>query len=140
MQFLSVRSLRNSTGGLWEKLSADEEIIITNNGKPTAILLGIQEEDFEEVLQDIRRARLVGMLSSLRLPSDADYRQRPTLSPTPLHHECRYFSQDLGITKLLTLKHREPPQTHRICGGSFTMQNAYITSDESTQVFEFLIS
>ncbi|MDR1246090.1 MAG: hypothetical protein LBK57_03580, partial [Clostridiales Family XIII bacterium] len=38
----------------------------TNNGKPTALLLNIPEGDFEETLQDVRRAKLLRVLEDAR--------------------------------------------------------------------------
>ena len=38
MNFYTVRDLRTTPKSIWENLSADGEVIITNNGRPTAIL------------------------------------------------------------------------------------------------------
>ena len=39
MNFYSVRDLRNTPKSIWNDLSADGEVIITNNGRPTAIMV-----------------------------------------------------------------------------------------------------
>ena len=36
MNFYTVRDLRTTPKSIWENLSADGEVIITNNGRPTA--------------------------------------------------------------------------------------------------------
>jgi prevent-host-death family protein len=66
MEFVSVRDFRNSSKSIWEKVTRDEDIVVTNNGKPTALLININEGKFEETLQDIRRARLGRMLEDAR--------------------------------------------------------------------------
>jgi antitoxin (DNA-binding transcriptional repressor) of toxin-antitoxin stability system len=66
MQFVTVRDFRNSSKEIWGKLSSEEEIVITNNGKPTALLLNIPDGDFEETLQDVRRAKLLRTLEDAR--------------------------------------------------------------------------
>ncbi|MCL2549253.1 MAG: type II toxin-antitoxin system prevent-host-death family antitoxin [Symbiobacteriaceae bacterium] len=70
MQFITVRNLRNSTGELWEALQRNEELVITNNGKPSAVLINIPDGRFEEVLRDIRQARLTRTLYDLREQAD----------------------------------------------------------------------
>jgi antitoxin (DNA-binding transcriptional repressor) of toxin-antitoxin stability system len=56
MQFYSVRDLRTSPKSVWESLRAGE-VVITNNGKPAALMLDLSERDFEETLQAVRQAR-----------------------------------------------------------------------------------
>ena len=57
MKFLSIRELRASTGKLNEMLSKNGQIVLTTNGKPAALMIGISEESFEDVITDIRIAR-----------------------------------------------------------------------------------
>ena len=56
MKFVTVRDFRNSSRDIWEKVSNNEDVIVTNNGKPTAILVNISEDNLEEVLAGIRQA------------------------------------------------------------------------------------
>jgi prevent-host-death family protein len=66
MQFVTVRDFRNSSRAIWDKVKEEGEVVVTNNGKPTAILVYVNENDFEETLQDIRRARLTRLLEDAR--------------------------------------------------------------------------
>ncbi len=66
MNFYSVRDLRTTPKALWESLSKEGEVIITNNGKPTAIMIDIAEENFEETLKAIRQARAMISFNSMR--------------------------------------------------------------------------
>ncbi len=66
MEFVTVRDFRNSSKVIWDKVKRDEDIVVTNNGRPTALLIHIEEGSFEETLQDIRRARLSRMLDDAR--------------------------------------------------------------------------
>jgi antitoxin (DNA-binding transcriptional repressor) of toxin-antitoxin stability system len=56
MQFVSTRELRNSPQ-IWDSLSRNEDIVVTNNGKPTAFLIAIPPGQFEQVLDGIHKAR-----------------------------------------------------------------------------------
>jgi prevent-host-death family protein len=49
MRFANVRELKNKTSEIL-KLAEKEEVVVTSRGKPTAIIKGITEEDFEDYL------------------------------------------------------------------------------------------
>lgn len=66
MNFYSVRDLRTTPKSIWNNLSEDGEVIITNNGKPTAILLDISDGSFEETLKAIRQAKAMIAFNSMR--------------------------------------------------------------------------
>jgi prevent-host-death family protein len=66
MQFVTVRDFRNSSKEIWDRLKHDEEIVVTNNGKPTALLLNIQEGNFEETLAGVRQARIMREFTRMR--------------------------------------------------------------------------
>jgi PHD/YefM family antitoxin component YafN of YafNO toxin-antitoxin module len=66
MNFYSVRDLRTESKTIWETLSSDGEVVITNNGKPAALMLDIASGDFEEVLKSVRQARAMRAFTSLR--------------------------------------------------------------------------
>lgn len=57
MGFLALRDLRGSTSRIDEIIQRDGSVIVTNNGKPAYIMLGIDEETFEETLIDLRAVR-----------------------------------------------------------------------------------
>jgi antitoxin (DNA-binding transcriptional repressor) of toxin-antitoxin stability system len=57
MQFITTRELRNSPQ-IWDSLSRNEDIVVTNNGKPAAFIVGIPNGLFEPILEGIRRTKL----------------------------------------------------------------------------------
>jgi len=57
MKFLSVKDLRTKSAQIWQQLPREKEMIITNNGRPVAILSSINDTNFEESVSAIRRAR-----------------------------------------------------------------------------------
>jgi len=57
MDFMSIRDFRTQTALVWDKLDNDEEIVITNNGRPRAFLINIPEGYFDEILSGIRQAK-----------------------------------------------------------------------------------
>ena len=57
MKFLSIRELRSSTARIRDMLSDDGKIVLTTNGKPAAIMIEVDEDSFEDVLDDLRASR-----------------------------------------------------------------------------------
>ena len=57
MNFYTARDLRTIPKNIWNTLSSDGEVIITNNGKPTALMLNISETNFNEVVNAVRQAK-----------------------------------------------------------------------------------
>ena len=66
MKFLSVRDLRSKSAQVWYDLPAERELIITNNGRPIAILAAISESNLEESLAAFRQARAVEAVASMQ--------------------------------------------------------------------------
>lgn len=56
MRFVTIRDLRNTPGKV-RKLLAEDDVVLTANGKPVAYLIGVEDEDLEEVSAMLRRAR-----------------------------------------------------------------------------------
>ena len=71
MDFVTTKELRAESGKVWEKIEAGEEIVITRNGKPFALLTGTQPSRLEEDLKLIRRARATAAISRMRAQAKA---------------------------------------------------------------------
>ena len=57
MNFYSIRDLRSETKNICENIRRDGEAVITNNGKPTLLMLDISEDNFDEILRAVRQAK-----------------------------------------------------------------------------------
>ena len=57
MNFYSVRDLRTTQKAIWETLEKDGEVVITNNGKPFALLVDIGDGNLEDTVKAVRQAR-----------------------------------------------------------------------------------
>lgn len=79
MKFLSTRDLRNRPGFVRE-LAREEDIVLTANGKPIALLLGVEDDDLEETAQAIRQARAQRALSRMRRQAESQGLSRMSLS------------------------------------------------------------
>jgi prevent-host-death family protein len=66
MDYVTVRELREKSGEVWQRIEAGEEIIVTRNGKPFALLLHTEPSEVEAVLRAHRAARLGAVLQRLQ--------------------------------------------------------------------------
>ncbi len=66
MAFYTVCDLGTSSKKILDSLDADGEAVITDNGKPIAIICGIPDGRFEETLKAIRQAKAVVAFHSMR--------------------------------------------------------------------------
>jgi len=66
MRFITVRDIRTSPAKIWRQLPAEQEMVITNNGKPIALLTPLSGETLEETLSAVRSARAANALRKLR--------------------------------------------------------------------------
>ena len=57
MRFVSVRELRGQSAAVWKTLAKEKDLIVTSNGKPIALLSATSDENLEESLSTLRRAR-----------------------------------------------------------------------------------
>lgn len=69
MKFVSVRELRLKPGEVWKAAKIEKDLVITANGRPIAILTGVDENTFEQELATIQRARALTALDRLHKKS-----------------------------------------------------------------------
>ena len=66
MNFYSIRDLRSETKNICEKVRQSGEVVITNNGKPSVLMLDISEDNFDEVVRAIRQAKAMIAFNSMK--------------------------------------------------------------------------
>jgi antitoxin (DNA-binding transcriptional repressor) of toxin-antitoxin stability system len=66
MKFITVRDLRTSPAQVWKQLPIEREMVITNNGKPIALLTPISDVTLEDTLKTVRRARAMNAAKSMQ--------------------------------------------------------------------------
>ncbi len=68
MRFISVRDLNTKPKEIWSRIK-DEEVVVTSNGKPIALLSGVTEETLEKTIRAIRRSRALIALEEIQKKS-----------------------------------------------------------------------
>ena len=56
MKFITVRDFRTYPKKIWDELKESREMVITNNGKPIALLTPLLQSNFESTLKAVRQA------------------------------------------------------------------------------------
>jgi prevent-host-death family protein len=69
MKFIGIRDFRNKSASVWRELRRENELIITSNGKPVAILSAVTEDNLEENLKAFREARALSAVTALQRES-----------------------------------------------------------------------
>lgn len=85
MKFVTVRDFRIRPGAVWSNLEKNEEVIITSNGKPIALLTGVSDINFDETLKALRRAKAELAVSKMRKASVK--KGLPRLTPEEIETE-----------------------------------------------------
>jgi antitoxin (DNA-binding transcriptional repressor) of toxin-antitoxin stability system len=71
MRFATVRDLRSKSAELWRDLAEEREMVVTNNGRPVAVLAAARDDNVEEVLRSFRRDRALAALEAQQVESVA---------------------------------------------------------------------
>lgn len=101
MKFYSMRDLRAESKQMWETLSANQEVVITNNGKPAALMIDVNEDNFEEMLRAIRQAKAMLAINSMRATA----------------HSYGYLSEDEINAEILSARTENSTQCSRVAEG-----------------------
>jgi len=66
MKFVTVRDFRTSPASIWRKLPSERELIVTNNGKPIALLTPLSDETLEDTVSAVRKAKAINALKKMQ--------------------------------------------------------------------------
>lgn len=69
MRFISVRDFRTTPAQIWKDLPQEQEMVITNNGKPIALLTPLSDSDMEGTITAVRRARAINAVEKMQYAS-----------------------------------------------------------------------
>ena len=69
MKFVTVRDFRTSPASIWKRLPKEQEMVITNNGKPIALLTPLSDETLEDTLSAVRTAKAINAVKLMQQQS-----------------------------------------------------------------------
>jgi hypothetical protein len=79
MQFLTIRELSKSPRETLTRLTEDGKAVLTNNGKPQALLFKIDESGFEKTLSLLQKLEFMQNLTEMRSVSQKNGNSAMTL-------------------------------------------------------------
>jgi antitoxin (DNA-binding transcriptional repressor) of toxin-antitoxin stability system len=85
MKFVSVREFKGKSGQVWEDLAREKDVVLTNNGRPVALVSAIPEGNLEGSLAAVRKARAILAVEEMQRRSLAAGTDR--LSPREIEAE-----------------------------------------------------
>jgi antitoxin (DNA-binding transcriptional repressor) of toxin-antitoxin stability system len=66
VKFVSVRDFRTSSSSIWKRLPAEREMVVTNNGRPIALLTPLNDETLEETISAVRKAKAINAVKKMQ--------------------------------------------------------------------------
>lgn len=66
MKFCTTEEFGTLSPTLLSELAAGEEVVVTKNGRPVALMSGVEDGRLEEALRAVRRAKAVRSFQTLR--------------------------------------------------------------------------
>jgi len=79
MKFVTVRDFRTESANIWKTLPKEQEMVITNNGKPVALLTPLTDKTLEETLSAVRSAKAINAVKILQQQSVKNGTDKMTL-------------------------------------------------------------
>ena len=76
MEFVSIREFNSTPRATQETLERDGKLVLTNNGKPMALVFSVDSDNFEETLAAIQRVEHDRFISR-KLVEAEEYTKRP---------------------------------------------------------------
>ena len=66
MNFYSVRDLRTKSQNLWSDLEGGNNAVLTNNGKPSGLILPVPEGALDDLIRAVRQAQAMIAFNNMR--------------------------------------------------------------------------
>jgi hypothetical protein len=79
LEYLTVRDLRTEPGRVWTKLAEEEMVVVTNRGRPQALMLDVDGSTLQETVEAVRVGRAVRAVAAMRERSAAMGLDRMTM-------------------------------------------------------------
>ena len=67
MQFVPVRDFRVNPASVWNALEANDQLVVTTHGQPTAIMLKVDGESLMDTLSAVEQARWALLISKMQV-------------------------------------------------------------------------
>lgn len=66
MKFVTIRDFRSRSAQIQKDLPKYKEMVLTSNGKPIAVIAAISEDNVEDFIRTIHRAKAIEAVTSMQ--------------------------------------------------------------------------
>ena len=66
MNFFTVRDLRSTPKMVWDTLDNEREVVITNNGRPSALMIPIDDNNFNDIIATVRQVNAMRTVNRMQ--------------------------------------------------------------------------
>ena len=66
MQFVTIRDIRNNSSKILNRLNPSDDLVLTSNGKPIAILSSVTEKSLEPTWKAFKQAKALAALGRIQ--------------------------------------------------------------------------
>lgn len=66
MSYCTIRDLRNAKKEVWDNLENEGELIVLNNGRPRAIIFGVNNDNVDIMIKAVRQAKAMISFNNMR--------------------------------------------------------------------------
>ena len=66
MKLIASRELRIHPGQVWKDLKEHREVVVTSHGRPVALMVPLRDDNIEEMLRAVRRARAMEAIRAMQ--------------------------------------------------------------------------
>lgn len=87
MKLKTVRDIRTKPAQVWRELKTEGEIVLTNSGKPFALMISVSEDNLEDSLREMRRLRASRAVRQLQAASVI--KGRSNMATAEINNEIR---------------------------------------------------
>lgn len=71
MNFITVRDLKTQSAKVWQMLGKDHDLVLTNHGRPVAVIIETAGEDLERTLSDLKALRAMRAVERVQAKAKA---------------------------------------------------------------------
>jgi hypothetical protein len=94
MEFVSVSEIGISSTNIWKTLPKVQEMVITNEGKPIALLTPLNSKTFEETISALRKAKAMSAVKLIQ--QESLYQSKNNMTSEEINNEISKARKQLN--------------------------------------------
>ncbi len=76
MTLIPIKEFRIRSAEVWRRIARQKDVVVTNNGKPVAVMTTVNADSVDEMLATMKRVRALRALEAIHRQALADGRHK----------------------------------------------------------------